>query len=60
MKYAILQYPRGANKGGVLEIDICPTISVSSFQNNCCLIEYENAEKKENRGGEGEKETIWR
>ena len=33
------QYPRGVNQGGVLNVDICPTISCSSWQNNCLLIE---------------------
>lgn len=37
----MFQYPRGANEGGVLDIDICPTISCSSWQNNCFLIEIE-------------------
>lgn len=37
------QYPRGVNPGGVLNIDYCPTISTSSWQNNCFLIEiYED------------------
>lgn len=37
--YRMYQYPRGVNKGGVLDVDICPTISCSSWQNNCLLIE---------------------
>lgn len=36
------QYPRGVNEGGVLNTDICPTISCSSWQNNCFLIEIED------------------
>lgn len=39
MEYKLWQYPRGANKGGVLNIDISPTISTSSWENNCLLIE---------------------
>lgn len=37
--YKMYQYPRGTNRGGVLNVDICPTISCSSWQNNCLLIE---------------------
>ena len=37
--YWMYQYPRGVNQGGVLNVDICPTISCSSWQNNCLLIE---------------------
>lgn len=37
--YKFLQYPRGMNKGGVLDVEICPTISCSSWENNCFLIE---------------------
>ena len=35
-------------RGGVLNVDICPTISCSSWQNNCFLIEiiYEEEEKE--------------
>lgn len=40
MKYRMYQYPRGVNKGGVLNIEYCPTISRSSWQNNCLLIEF--------------------
>lgn len=30
----IIQYPRGNNKGGVLDTDICPTITASRFEQN--------------------------
>jgi hypothetical protein len=44
-EYKFLQYPRGANRGGVLDVEICPTISCSSWENNCFLIEiYEEQE----------------
>lgn len=39
MRYKFFQYPRGVNKGGVLNTEICPTISTSSWENNCFLIE---------------------
>ena len=32
------QYPRGKN-GGVLNTMICPTVTISSWQNNYLLIE---------------------
>ena len=41
-KYKIYQHPRGVNRGGVLDIDYCPTISCSSWENNCLLVEIEN------------------
>lgn len=40
-EYKFYQYPRGVNKGGVLDVDICPTISCSSWENNCFLIEID-------------------
>ena len=45
-RYLLYQYPRGVNPGGILNVDICPTISCSSWQNNCLLIEviYESTE----------------
>lgn len=46
-KVKILQYPRGVNKRGVIDLDYCPTISTSSFQHNCFLIVYD-IEKKDN------------
>ena len=39
MKYKFYQYPRGKNNGGVIDKDICPAISCSSWENNCLLIE---------------------
>jgi hypothetical protein len=42
--YKMFQYPRGVNEGGVLNTDICPTISCSSWQNNCFLIEIDDGE----------------
>ena len=45
MKYKMLQYPRGVNKGGVLDINYCPTISCSSWENNCVLIEIIDDDK---------------
>ena len=50
-KVKILQYPRGVNKGGVISIDYCPTISTSSFQHNCFLIVYEKKDNQEVRHG---------
>lgn len=39
-EYKFFQYPRGANPGGALKVDCCPTISTSSWTHNCFLIEY--------------------
>ena len=50
-KVKILQYPRGVNKGGVISIDYCPTISTSSFQHNCFLIVYEKKDNSKVRHG---------
>ena len=49
--YKIFQYPRGKNDGGILNANICPTISRSSWQTNCFLIEieYEQSESDLNR-----------
>ena len=47
--YKFWQYPRGENKGGVLNVDVCPTISCSSFQHNCLLIEIYKEEKEEQK-----------
>lgn len=44
MQYKMYQYPRGTNEGGFLDTDICPTISSSSWQNNCFLIEINDEE----------------
>lgn len=41
IEYKFYQYPRGANKGGILKTEICPTISTSSWENNCFLVEME-------------------
>lgn len=43
-RYKFYQYPRGQNNGGVLDVEICPTISCSSWQYNCFLIEYEEVQ----------------
>lgn len=48
MEYKMYQYPRGVNEGGVLNTDICPTISCSSWQNNCFLIEIEDERISDN------------
>jgi DNA (cytosine-5)-methyltransferase 1 len=47
MRYKFFQYPRGVNKGGVLNTEICPTISTSSWENNCFLIEIEECDSTE-------------
>lgn len=50
-EYKMFQYPRGNNRGGVLNTDICPTISCSSWENNCFLIEimYEPSDESPER-----------
>lgn len=59
MRYKFFQYPRGVNKGGVLNTEICPTISTSSWENNCFLIEiYEDTETKDNLIAEIMEESI--
>ena len=35
----MFQYPRGANKGGVRDVEVCPTITTCSWENNCMLVE---------------------
>ena len=40
-EFKFYQYPRGVNQGGILQVRVCPTISCSSWQNNCFLIEIE-------------------
>lgn len=40
MKIKILMYPRG-NRGGVVDGEVCPTITTSSWDNNYFIIEYE-------------------
>lgn len=52
-EYKIYQYPRGVNKGGVLNTDICPTISCSSWQNNCFLIEIKDERLPDNTASGG-------
>lgn len=49
-KVRMLQYPRGVNKGGVLSHDYCPTISTSSWQNNCALMEIVYETEDTDRG----------
>ena len=46
MEYRMYQYPRGVNKGGVLNIEYCPTISRSSWENNCLLVEIKEDERE--------------
>ena len=46
--YRTYQYPRGKNRGGCRDGEICSTISKSSWENNYLLIEivkYEQADK---------------
>jgi DNA (cytosine-5)-methyltransferase 1 len=38
-KTKMFQYPRGKNKGGILELDACPTTTTCSWENNCMLVE---------------------
>ncbi|MBO7230089.1 MAG: DNA (cytosine-5-)-methyltransferase [Bacteroidaceae bacterium] len=35
----MFQYPRGANKGGIRDVEACPTITTCSWENNCMLVE---------------------
>ena len=42
--YKIFQYPRGVNRGGILDIEYSPTISCSHWENNCMLVEYEDTD----------------
>ena len=56
MRYKMLQYPRGVNRGGLLNIDYCPTISQSSWQNNCVLIEIMDDESDTEAGTD----RIWK
>ena len=46
MEYRMYQYPRGVNKGGILNIEYCPTISRSSWENNCLLVEIKEDERE--------------
>lgn len=47
MEYKMYQYPRGVNNGGLLNIDYCPTISCSSWENNCLLVEIKEDERED-------------
>ncbi len=38
----MLHYPHGWNKGGVMETDVCPSITISAFENNHFLIINDN------------------
>ena len=51
------QYPRGVNNSSViLDIEFSPTISCSSWQNNCVLIEIMDDESDTEVGTDG----IWK
>ena len=52
-KYKIYQYPRGVNRGGMLDIEYCPTISCSSWENNCFLVEIKDDESDEDLCNKG-------
>lgn len=42
IRYDFYQYPRGKTMGGVIGTDLCPTITICSWQYNCFLIkEYD-------------------
>lgn len=42
IRYNFYQYPRGKNNGGLIGIDLCPTITSCSWQYNFFLIkEYD-------------------
>lgn len=58
--YKMWQYPRGVNLGGVLNVDYCPTISTSSWQNNCFLIEikYENIKSRKRLEESDERSSV--
>lgn len=38
---ALYQYPRGCNKGGILNGDISPTVTSNSWQHNLFIVECE-------------------
>lgn len=38
-KYDLYQYPHGYNDGGRLGTDVCPTLTINSWQHNVFLIE---------------------
>lgn len=61
MRYKFFQYPRGVNKGGVLNTEICPTISTSSWENNCFLIEIYDGQEADDptpKSGGGISRTV--
>lgn len=38
----LYQYPRGFNDGGILDTDVCPTVTINALQQNVFLIkEYD-------------------
>lgn len=37
-EYQFIQYPRGMNEGGVKDTEVCPSITISNFQNNVFVI----------------------
>lgn len=42
INYDFCQYPRGFNDGGILDTDICPTVTINAWQHNVFLIkEYD-------------------
>lgn len=55
-KTKMFQYPRGKNKGVILEVDASPTITTCSWENNCMLVEedvprfYDYYNKRETSG----------
>lgn len=53
--YRFIQYPRGDNKGGVLDTDICPTITVCSWQHNVLLMEKEEDDEEHLDEDKGER-----
>lgn len=57
-QYRFYQYPRGVNKGGVLKTEICPTISTSSWEHNCLLIEFDANNQQILKEMEENKETL--
>ena len=48
-EFKFFQYPRGLNPGGVLNVDCCPTISTSSWEHNCFLVEIEYEDNDDKR-----------
>lgn len=61
MRYKFFQYPRGVNKGGILNTEICPTISTSSWENNCFLVEIYDGQETDDptpKSGGGKSRTA--